>query len=394
MRKPSFVKTSEGKTAKSSSAKASTSVKTSSFAEATEDKSEDREPETMDDLMSETKYAMVSYTRGKVLDGKVMSVSNRFISFDIGGKGDAIVHEKEIPYIGDLLRHLKVGDKVAVTVVNPENDRGQTVVSLRRTALSKRWELLIEKMKSGEIVDVAIKELSKGGFLVDYLGIRGFIPLSQVDAELTRTGERSTGRHVNVKIIEVDKDANRLIFSQIAGGISVKQQAALKALKIGDTYKAEITGIAPFGGFVSVKSGESNISGLIHISEIAWEKVDNTSNYLKIGQTVDAKLIGIDQKLGKLTLSLKQLLADPWSDVMKVFSVDQSVKGKVTKITPFGAFVSLLPGIEGLIHISKIAPGEEPKSGEDIECLIEELNPDKRKISLSIVSKAKPIGYR
>jgi 4-hydroxy-3-methylbut-2-enyl diphosphate reductase len=156
-----------------------------------------------------------------------------------------------------------------------------------------------------------------------------------------------------------------------------------------------VTGIAPFGAFVSVAiAPEVNLSGLIHISEIAWEKVESTASYIKTGQRLDVKAIGADLTSGKLTLSLKQLTPDPWQDVVKMFSIDQTIRGKVARVSDYGIFVTLLPGIEGLIHISKLAPGEEPKLGEEIECTVEEVIPEKRKISLSLVTHAKPIGYR
>lgn len=349
----------------------------------------------MEELLAQTGYKLTSFKRGDIVEGRVLSATPKHIRLDIGGKGEAVVHEKEMPYITDLVKNLKPGDKITVHVVNPENDRGQMVVSLRKTALHKRWELLAEKVKSGEMVEVTIRELSRGGFLVDYQGLRGFIPLSQTDSEFARLAERATGRRATVKVIEVDRDANRLVFSQTGGGVSEKQKEALKLVEIGKTYQAEVTGLAPFGAFVAVRiTSDTTLPGLIHISEIAWEKVESAAAYVKIGQTVDVKVIGADPKIGKLTLSLKQLLADPWDDVTKVFSVDQEVSGRVTRMSQYGAFVSLLPGIEGLIHISKISPGEEPKVGADIECTIEEINPEKRKVSLSLVSHAKPIGYR
>ncbi len=354
----------------------------------------DSEPETMADLLSQTGYHLTSFKRGEQVKAKVLEISPKKILLDIGGKSEAVVHEKEVPYIGDLAQSLKVGDMITAQVVVIENDRGQTVVSLRKTASTKRWQLLSEKMKKGEMVDVTIRELSRGGFLVDYFGLRGFIPLSQVDAELVRSGDRASGRRVSVKIIEVDESANRLVFSQTSGQVNPRQAAALKQIKVGQTCSAEVTGLAPFGAFVGVKVGEESLPGLIHISEIAWEKVEKTEDYIKMGQTLDVKIIGIDAKSGKLTLSLKQLQADPWQDVVKMFSIDQTVKGTVARVTPIGVFVTLLPAIEGLIHISKLAPGEEPKVGEEVECTIEEINPDKRKISLSLVTHAKPIGYR
>ncbi len=352
------------------------------------------EPQTMDELFVATGYKLNPLQRGQIVEAKIILSTPKQVLLDLGGKSEAIVHEKELPYVADLIGELKKGDSITVQVVNTENDRGQTVVSLRKTALFKRWEMLTEKMKSSEEVEVVVRELSRGGFLVDYLGLRGFIPLSQTESEFSKLGERASGRRVKVKILEVDREANRLVFSQISGRAGIKQKEALKQVEVGKTYQAQVTGVAPFGAFVSVKVGDVSLPGLIHISEIAWEKVENTNNYVKVGQTLDVKAIGVDQKSGKLTLSLKQLLTDPWDDVTKVFTIEQQVPGKVTRMSSFGAFVSLLPGIEGLIHISKMAPGEEPKAGDEIECTIEEINPEKRKISLSMVSRAKPIGYR
>ena len=353
------------------------------------------EPTSMEELLAQTGYQLKGWQRGTIIKGVVLVVSPRQLLLDIGGKSEAVVHEKELPYIADLTHNLKVGDTISVQVVNPENDRGQTVVSLRKTALNQRWEIMADKKQKGEVVEVVIRELTRGGVFGDYVGQKGFIPLSQVVAATTKMGDKATGRRISVKIIEVDKDANRLVFSQGPAGVSDKQRAALKLVTLGNVYVAEVTGIAPFGAFVNVKISDGvSIPGLIHISEIAWEKVDSPQTYLKIGQKVDVKAIGADPKIGKLTLSLKQLLADPWLDVTKVFSIDQTVKGKVSRVSQYGIFVSLLPGIDGLIHISKLAPGTEPKAGEEVECMIEDINPDRHKISLSLVTHAKPIGYR
>jgi ribosomal protein S1 len=136
------------------------------------------------------------------------------------------------------------------------------------------------------------------------------------------------------------------------------------------------------------------VEGLIHISEIAWEKVDDPGQYLKIGDTIKVKVIGLDTETGKLTLSIKQLLPDPWEHVLDMFEKDSEVKGTVSRVTPYGIFVTLSPGIEGLVHISKISPGEEPKVGDVITCVVEEIKADQRKVSLSMTLKGKPIGYR
>ncbi len=353
------------------------------------------EPQTMEDLFAQTEYKFTGWQRGQLITGTVISVSPKHVVIDIGGKSEAVIHEKEIPYVSDIVATLKPGEQIDVTVVNPENDRGQTVVSLRRTAMNRRWETLQAKVKSGDAISVTIRDFSKGGFLVDYVGMRGFIPLSQVDSELARTGEKAWGRKVQVKIIEADKATNRLVLSQLAGNMSDQQKSAITQVKVGETYKATVTGIAPFGAFVNVQvTPDGSLPGLVHISEIAWEKVENVTDYLKNGQTLELKVVGVDTKLGKLTLSLKQLTPDPWSDLAKMLSVEQIVKGKVTRTTDYGVFVQFLPGIEGLIHISKLTPGQEPKAGEEVECTVEEIIPEKRKVSLSLITHAKPIGYR
>jgi ribosomal protein S1 len=286
-------------------------------------------------------------------------------------------------------------------VIVAENDRGQSVLSLRRSIFEKRWVTLAEAQKSAEPVEVILKEPVRGGILVDYGGLRGYIPQSQLDSTLSKQVDKISGRRVMVKVVEVDKETNRLVFSQrsIAEGATLaKQKELLSALTVGDSIQAAITGVVPFGAFAKLtieKDGEKHdIEGLIHISEIAWEKVEDPGQYLKVGDTVKVKIIGVDGDSGKLTLSLKQLLPDPWEHVLDMFEKDSTVKGTVSRVSPYGIFVTLSPGVEGLIHISKVTPGSEPKAGEEINCLIEDIQPDKRKISLSMTLTEKPMGYR
>jgi ribosomal protein S1 len=177
-----------------------------------------------------------------------------------------------------------------------------------------------------------------------------------------------------------------------------RQKELLSVISVGDEVQSTITGVVPFGAFakftVKKEDKEHVVEGLIHISEIAWEKVEDPNQYLKTGDSIKVKIIGIDPESGKLTLSLKQLLPDPWENVTDMFEKDTQVKGTVTRVTPYGVFVALSPGIEGLIHISKISPGEEPKPGDEITCNVEDVQGEKRKISLSMSLTEKPIGYR
>lgn len=358
-------------------------------------------PMTMEELLSMTGYQLRGIKKGDVVEGTISHVSPREITVDIGGKTEGVVIDRELETYKDVLMNLKPGGKVIGQVIVAENDRGQSVLSLRRSIFEKSWQDLTSFQKSGEAVDVILKEPVRGGVLVDYRGLRGYIPQFQLDANLAKQLDKISGRHMQVKVMEVDRLTNRLIFSQraIAEGENLaKQKELLDALVVDSSLPAKITGVVPFGAFAKVsitRDGQTQeIEGLIHISEIAWEKVDNPGDYLKVGDSVKVKVIGIDRDTGKVTLSLKQLLPDPWEHVLDMFEKDSTVKGTVSRATPYGIFVTLSPGVEGLIHISKVAPGAEPKAGDEITCIIEDIKPDQRKISLSMTLTEKPIGYR
>ncbi|HUD20004.1 MAG TPA: S1 RNA-binding domain-containing protein [Patescibacteria group bacterium] len=360
-----------------------------------------KQPETMEELLAMTGYNLKGVKKGDVVEGVVARVLSKEITIEIGGKTEGVVIDRELENYRDMLMALKPGDKVVAQVIVAENDRGQSVLSLRRSIFEKRWVDLAEHQKKGDAVEVILKEPVRGGILVDYGGLRGYIPQSQLDGGLLKQTEKVSGRRIQVKVVEVDKETNRLVFSQRAiseGATLAKQKELLDALTVGESIQATITGVVPFGAFgklsVTKDGVKHDIEGLIHISEIAWEKVEDPGQYLKVGDSVKVKVIGVDPKTGKLTLSLKQLLPDPWEHVLDMFEKDTTVKGTVSRVTPYGIFVILSPGIEGLIHISKISPGEEPKTGDEITCLIEEIKPDQRKISLSMALTEKPMGYR
>jgi ribosomal protein S1 len=355
----------------------------------------------MEELLAQTGYVIKGFKKGEVLEGTITRVSPKEILINIGGKTDGVVIDRELESYRETLQALKPGDKVTAQVIVSENDRGQAVLSLRQSIFEKRWTELADRQKSGESVEVVLKDAVRGGMLVEYSGLRGYIPQSQFDSTLSKQLDKIVGRRIQAKVMEVDQATNRLIFSQraiIEGEALVKQKELLSTITIGDIVESTITGIVPFGAFAKFtveKAGvKSEIEGLVHISEIAWEKVEDTGEYLKTGDSVKIKIIGIDEKSGKVTLSLKQLLPDPWENVLDIFEKDTQVKGKVSRVSPYGIFVSLSPGIDGLIHISKMTPGEEPKVGEEITVTIEDIQPEKRKIGLSMSLTEKPIGYR
>ncbi|MBI5613498.1 S1 RNA-binding domain-containing protein [Candidatus Gottesmanbacteria bacterium] len=385
----------KGKKIKAKDEKASPSVVETSA------KKPANEPQTMEELLKNVGYTLRGVKKGDVLEGKITSVSPKEITIDIGGKAEGVIIDRELETYKDMLMALKPGDSVVAQVIVAENDRGQSVLSLRRSIFEKRWTTLTDAAKSGEPVEIIMKDPVRGGVLVEYGGLRGYIPQSQLDATLSKQMDKISGRRVMAKVLEVDKETNRLIFSQRALSEEAtlsKQKDLLDLLKEGETVQATITGVVPFGAFAKIvvdKDGEKlDIEGLIHISEIAWEKVEDPHQYLKVGDGMKVKIVGVDSQTGKLTLSLKQLLPDPWEHVLDLFEKDTQVKGTVSRVSPYGIFVTLSPGIEGLIHISKVSPGEEPKAGDELTLTIEDIQPEKRKISLSVALTEKPIGYR
>jgi len=353
-----------------------------------------KEPQTMEELLKQTGYKLRVLKRGDFIEGTVSYLGPKTILIDVGGKTEGVLHEKEWDLVSDLIKTLKVGDKVKCYVVLPENDKGQVVLSLKRAGFEHKWKKMEDLKKTGEVVSVRGREVNKGGLICETNeGLMGFLPSSQMDVSHYGKAYELINRFIQVKVIEVDQKQNRLIFSekQVVG---IEKESAitetLKNIKIGEIYEGKVTGIVPFGIFVDV----NGLSGLVHISEIAWEKVENPGKYFKVGDKVKVIVLGIDEKTAKLNLSVKQLTPDPWQEVAKKYSLNQTVKGNISRISSFGVFVNLEPGIEGLIHISKIPPEKELKEGENIECTIESIDSKKRRISLALIIKEKPIGYK
>lgn len=355
--------------------------------------------DTMDDLLKETKYSFSSVKRGDQVTGKIISLSPNELLVDVGSKSFAQVLSKELVGIRDLIASLSIGDTITGTVIYPENELGYIVISLRNLGYEKRWDTLSERFENDQEIEVKGLDIAKGGLLVEYAGIRGFIPASQLDPTSSADPQKLKSKKIRVKILELNKKNTRFVLSQKAvtqKDVIQKQREALDKFEVGKKYQALVTGTASFGIFVVVPFKEEGveIEGLIHISEIAWEKVEDPQKYVKMGSTIDVMIIGIDKTSGRLNLSIKQLTPDPWKHIEEKYKKEQHISGRVSRVSSFGVFVTLESGIEGLVHISKIPPGEEPKEGDTLDCLIENVDAAKRKISLSMIPKAKPVGYR
>jgi small subunit ribosomal protein S1 len=368
-------------------------------------KASGKAPTSMEELLDVTGYELKAPKPGQVLEGMVTEISRKMVLVDIGAKTEGMVVDKEFAAAKDFIEDISIGDEVSVYVLSPENERGQILLSLKRALIDKRWEQFTEYMETGEAVTVEGLEVNKGGMIVMAKGIRGFVPSSQFGSDYLGQMEKLLGDTFKVKVIEVNKEKNRLIFSERhvseAEAIAKKTQA-LQYVVEGEIYEGVVSGIMPFGVFVSVevpltgeREGESGkVEGLVHISEISWEKVNDPNDYFKLGDRVKVKVLGIDQEAGKLNLSVKQLSADPWDSVVTNYPQGAKVTGRVTRTAPFGVFVTLEAGVDGLIHISKVPADAEPKVGEDVEVFVESVDPEQRRMSLGMVLTEVPMGYK
>ena len=347
---------------------------------------------TMDDLLAEEKVTQLA--AGEVVDGTIMSVRKHEVLIDLGPLGVGFVPRREIGFG----QKLEEGETVTASVVDTEMDNGYSLLSLRKAAKDRGWDEVSRMVDDGETIDVTAYDANRGGLLIELEGVRGFLPVSQLSAEhYPRVGSADkdeilqrlnslVGKSIKVRILDADRKANKLIFSEkeaIKEGLAER----FEKLKVGDSVSGVVTGVVDFGAFVNVEG----IEGLIHISEISWERVNNPGDYVKVGDQIEAKIISIDKD--RLSLSLKQLQADPWMKEVEAFAKGDTVEGTVTRITPFGAFVQISPAVEALVHVSELGEGEgaDPekvfKLNERKSFRVLEVEKESRKISLSLKKK-------
>jgi small subunit ribosomal protein S1 len=345
---------------------------------------------TMDDLLKD--ITVDSLSQGDVVEATVTSVEKHEVWVDLGANGMGLVVRREIGYGTEV----EVGQQVPVSVVEPELDEeGYALVSLRKAVKDRGWEELEEAFTAGKTMTISAYDANRGGLLMQYEGVRGFLPVSQLSAEhYPRVAgadkdeilQRLNGlikKDLKVRILDIDRKENKLIFSE-KEAIREDMKETINQLNVGDTVKGTITGVVDFGAFVNV----DGIEGLIHISEISWDRVENPNEYVKVGEQVEAKIVAIDKD--RLSLSLKQLQEDPWVQEVEKFKKGDSVTGKVTRITPFGAFIQISPAVEALVHVSELGKGDDAdpekvfKLNEEKTFKILDIDKDARKISLSL----------
>lgn len=355
------------------------------------------EPKTMEELLASTGYQFTGLKRGQYVWGRILEITPKNVLIDIAGKTPGTVMGKEYELVKQfVMGHLKVGDKVRAYVGNPETERGQILLSLRDFVKDFAWNKYQEMMDKGEITEVKGREVNKGGLIVDTTwGLQGFIPGSQIGQLWRGKIEQLIGKNLQVKVIEVNREKNRLVFSEKA--VSDAQKIAtlgkiIKKIKIGEIYEGEVSQIVPFGLFIKVKIGKEAIEGLVHISEVSWLKVEDLSQNYKVGDKVKVKVISTEGN--RLQFSIKQLLPDPWEKLEEKYPLEKRISGKIAKLVSYGALVEIEPGIEGLLHISKIPPEFEINEGDKIDVYLESIDKEARRISLGLVLSQKPVEYK
>jgi small subunit ribosomal protein S1 len=348
----------------------------------------------MEDLLAETPVASV--TTGDVVEGTVIAAEKHEVWLDLGPRGTGLVVGREIEHSQDI----KPGDVISASVLDPEDDRGYAILSLRKVAKEKGWESLEERFNNGEVFSVQAFDANKGGLLIEVDGIRGFLPVSQLSAEnyprvsgadkdeILHRLNGLVGQPLEVRVLDLNRRDSKLILSEKAAKREDTESKVSK-MTVGDVVEGVATGVVDFGIFVNV----NGVEGLVHISEIAWDRVDNPSSYVKVGDKVQAKIISIDRD--KLSLSMKQLMPDPWIKDAAKYKVGDDIEGKITRITPFGAFVQVTPAIEALVHISELSdthvedPSTLVKLGETKKFRIIAIDPEAHKLSLSLKGRKK-----
>ena len=358
----------------------------------------------MEELLAEQDSDIKSFKHGDVVEGQVVRIDKDEILVDIGAKSEGVVSNRELfGRHGEGQPELNIGDTVLVYVLQPESPEGHVVLSLRRAGLERKWRSMQEQFEAGVIIEAPVIDHNKGGLIVD-CGIRGFVPISQIvdfprrpqndqprDAaqEIAEKLMPFVGRKLRLKILEVNRKANRLILSEKVALYEErreKRDELFSSLQVGQKVTGTVRSIAPFGVFIDL----GGIDGLVHKSELSWNKVNNPESGYQVGEEVEAEVIDINHERGRISLSIRRLQPDPWHSTVADFKVGDIIDGTVTKLVNFGAFVRVRDGLEGLIHISELShqrvahPGDVVHEGQTLKLKIISLDSERHRLGLSL----------
>jgi small subunit ribosomal protein S1 len=354
--------------------------------------------ETMESLMRSEDAGLEFPSQGEIRQGVIASISQSQILVSVGSKSEGVIMGRELEQIPATEREaLKVGQEIPVYVINPEDQNGNVVLSYTRAREAMGWEVVEKMQESSEAFDGTIDGYNKGGLIVLIHGLRGFIPASQISMTRRSLVQGDTpdrwakmiGETISVRIIEVDRARRRLILSERAANPESRQslkERVIEGLEEGQVYTGRVTSVADFGAFVNVNGAD----GLVHLSELSWERVTHPSEVLEVGQEVKVKVISVDKEKKRIGLSIRALQGDPWNEKVAKFKVGQLIEGTITRLTKFGAFARLEGDVEGLIHISELSenrinhPKESVKEGDVLTLRVIRIDEDQRRIGLSL----------
>ncbi|MDQ3856669.1 MAG: 30S ribosomal protein S1 [Chloroflexota bacterium] len=353
---------------------------------------------TMEQLLQSSSTEYKTLRRNEVLDGTIMGFDRDGLLVDVGSKSEGVVPSSEMSSLSVEERaDLQEGSPVLVSVVDAnENNEGHIVLSIDRARAERSWRNLQKQLESGEVVEAPVVGYNKGGLLVELGGVRGFVPASQV-SHLTGGGEEQRqaelaaygGKTIAMKVIEVNRRRNRLILSERQATQERREsqkERLLEELREGQIILGTVTSLADFGAFVDIGGAD----GLIHLSELSWSRVNHPRDLLRPGDKVNVMVLNVDREHRKIALSAKRTQPEPWSTALDRYVLGQSVTGTVTQVAPFGAFVRLEDGIEGLVHVSELSdehvssPGEVVKEGDVLQLKVIRIDTQRKRIGLSL----------
>ncbi|MDD3693788.1 MAG: S1 RNA-binding domain-containing protein [Candidatus Pacebacteria bacterium] len=337
---------------------------------------------------------------GALVEGKVISIQGTQVFVELVPFGTGVIYGKEYLVARDMIRELNAGDTIKAKIVNIENEDGYVELSLREAKQALAWGEAETSLKSGEILEIVVKEANKGGLMLDWNGISGFLPASQLNAEhypKVESGDKDAivnqlkklvGQKLQVSILSVNPKEGKLIFSERGERANAKEKSVPSKYSVGDILECEVTGIVDFGIFLKLEEG---VEGLVHISEMDWSLVENPRTLYKAGDMVRAKIIEI--KDGKISFSIKALSENPWKSVEGKYKVGQTVNGVVIKHNKHGALVSIEQGVAGLVHISEFESEKDLKTklglGQAYDFTITTFEPKEQKLTLSFKKEEK-----
>lgn len=340
----------------------------------------------MADLLASQDVKSLHVSRGQELTGEVISVLPQEIILEVGKKSEAVLYKRDLSQT--QIDSLKPGTKIQVYVLQPENESGQIIVTFTRTSgkplpnISK-WNKLSDALNTNHTLKAKVLEVNKGGLLAEVNGIRGFIPASRVGLDSIKNLESLVAQEINVKVVEIDPNQNRLILAQ---KIDAQDEVVNKLSKVkpGDKVNGKIAAILPFGVFVSL-TGENvdGLTGFIHISEMSWERVEDPSKFFALDQDVEAVIISVDAENARVNLSAKELQEDPFEKLAENFQPDDVVKGTVSRLVENGVYFTLAEGVEGFMPNEVLEPGTVFEVGQSKNVLIDKVDKARRRILLA-----------